>query len=190
VSSRYFVPVEISVVEEKLHDRAESLEREIKRVEDIKKAFNAQFVSNPGKPETFYYEGVESIQSVLMDTLLQKPEEIISFASTESLEIGFDAQFLQKYWDKRVKLGIPSRGIMPKTDKAVQFFTEDKNKKEIRQIKFIDGNIFSFKNEIDVYGNNISITSLSKGNEHAVIIRSKSLAQSMRTIFETLWQFV
>ena len=46
---------------------------------------------------------------------------------------------------------------------------------------------FGFKNEIDIYGNNICIVSLDEGKEHAIIIRNASLAESMKDVFEVLW---
>jgi hypothetical protein len=46
---------------------------------------------------------------------------------------------------------------------------------------------YQFKNEIDIYGETIGITSHAKGNEHGIIIRSKSVAESMSAVFEALW---
>lgn len=125
---------------------------------------------------------------MLMDTLKERPKEIVSFASAESLESGFDEKFLQAYWNKRVSLGISSRGIMPRTQNALAKFTEAKNKKELRRVIFISPDLFSFRNEIDMYGGSIGITSHEKGNEHGIIIRSRSIAENMLALFETLWK--
>ena len=57
----------------------------------------------------------------------------------------------------------------------------------MRQIKFLPPESYKFKNEIDIYAENVGITSHEKGNEHGIIIRSRSVAESMRAVFETLW---
>lgn len=189
-STKYFVAEDISAIEEKLRNKVETLQYHLKRVGEVKKEFRAQFSANMQKPEVLYYEGPDGIKTVLLDTLKQKPTEIISFASLESLESGFDKDFLQDYWNKRVALGISSRGIIPKTEKAMTFFDAGKNKKELRGVKFVNPDVYQYKNEMDVYGDNIGITSLAKGNEHGVIIRSKEIAGSMRAIFETFWRLV
>lgn len=186
-SVKYFTPIEYEELVEKLKMKREEFENSIKTAEKLKKEFQAQFAPVKEKPLVLFYEGVEGIKEVLNDSLKQQPEEIISFASAESLESGFDPKFLQNYWQKRVSLDIPSRGILPKTKKAQESFSNDRNKKELRNLKLISPDIYKFKNEIDIYGNNIGITSHEKGNEHGVVIRSKSLADSMRAIFETLW---
>lgn len=189
-SIKYFVAEDISAIEEKLQNKLRAIETSLKQVGVVKKEFRAQFSANTQKPEVLYYEGLDEIKTVLLDTLKQKPDEIISFASLESLESGFDKDFLQQYWNKRVTFGISSRGIIPKTEKAMSFFNAEKNRTELRRVKFVNPDIYQYKNEIDVYGDSIGITSLAKGDEHGIIIRSKNLADSMRAIFETLWHII
>jgi HTH-type transcriptional regulator, sugar sensing transcriptional regulator len=186
--TKYFVPVEYSYIVAKLESRQEQIAETIKKAKLLKNEFEANFSLAEEKPVVLFYEGVEGIKTVLMDTLRVHPTEIISFASAESLDIGFEPEFLQKYWDKRVYLGIPSRGIIPKTERATVLFNETKNKKELRRVKFISPQNYKFRNEIDIYADNIGITSLTKGSEHGIIIRSANIADSLKQVFETLWQ--
>ncbi|MDO8601725.1 MAG: hypothetical protein Q7R62_01155 [bacterium] len=116
--------------------------------------------------------------------------EILSFASADSLEEGFTKKFLESYWRRRTDLKIPSRGIVPKTPRAVSIFTPEKNIKELRHIKLLPRELKTFNNEIDIYGDNVAIISLVKSQEHAVIIRSKTIAQSLRSLFEAFWQML
>ncbi len=186
-SVKYFVPEDIDVIKEKLEDKNIELEATIKKVDEFQDEFKAFLSSNEDKPTVLFFEGKEGIKSVLQDTLRQKPKEILSFASAESLNEGFEDKFLESYWEKRVALGIPTRGILPASDKAKNSFHLEKNEKEMRQLKFISPDIFKFKNEIDIYGDNIGITSHTKGSEHGIVIRSKSIAESLRAVFEVLW---
>ncbi len=186
-STKYFTPAEYSDVVEKLKGKQEQLAETIKKAELLKNSFSAQFSPASEKPVVLFYEGVTGIKEVLNDTLKTEPKEILSFASVESLESSFDKKFLENYWKKRVSLGVPTRGIIPKTEKAITSFDEKRNSAELRQLKFISPDTYNFKNEIDIYGDNIGITSHSKGDEHGIIIRSKSIAESMRAVFEALW---
>ncbi|MFA6992589.1 MAG: helix-turn-helix domain-containing protein [Candidatus Gracilibacteria bacterium] len=185
--TKYFTPVEYRNIIEKLKNKREAVEVALEKAESLKKEFSANFSLVEDKPVVLFYEGVEGIKIVLMDTLKEKPKEIVSFASAESLEVGFDHEFLQKYWDKRVLLGIPSRGIFPDTAKARTEFNQEKNKKELRVARFVSPEHYQFKNEIDIYGDSVGITSHTKGNEHGIIIRSQSIAESMQAVFEALW---
>ena len=85
-------------------------------------------------------------------------------------------------------LGILTRGIMPHTGDAHKKFTPLRNQEEMRQLHFISPTLYHFKNEIDIYDENIGIMSLTKGTEHGIIIRSRSIAESMGAVFEALWQ--
>jgi len=77
---------------------------------------------------------------------------------------------------------------MERTPKAVALFTPERNRRELRAVKFISHPLPKFKNEIDIYGDTVSIISLAPRNEHAIIIRSRSIAESMRSLFEFLWE--
>lgn len=185
---RYFIPEDISVIKEKLEEQKNKLETVIKRADTVQNELRAQFRFKEEKPIVLFYEGDESIREVLQDTIRQKPKEILSFSSIEAVREGFTLDFVQKYWDKRVSLRIPSRGIMQKTSEALTAFPPEKNRRELRSVRFLPPDLYHFTNEIDIYGDSVGITSAEKGNMHGIIIRSRSIAESMRAIFETLWQ--
>ncbi|MES2409137.1 MAG: helix-turn-helix domain-containing protein [Patescibacteria group bacterium] len=186
-SVKYFVPEDIDIIKEKLENKKDELTETIKKVDEFQDEFRAFFTVNEDKPTVLFFEGKEGIKSVLQDTLKQKPKEILSFASGESLEEGFEDKFLENYWKKRVNLSIPTRGILPSNTKFETRLHPERNKKELRELKFISPDLFKFKNEIDIYGDNVGITSHAKGNEHGIVIRSKSIAESMKSVFEVLW---
>lgn len=186
--TKYFTPVDYGVLLEKLEAKKGSISEIIKRAEFLKPQITARFSRAEAKPAVFFYEGAEGVREVLNDTLRIKPKEILSFSSLESLESGYDKDFLENYWKRRAGLGIPARGILPKTKKALEFFNEARNKEELRELRFVIPDMLQFKNEIDIYGDTLAIMSLTKGSEHGIIIRSKSIVDSFRAVFETLWQ--
>jgi sugar-specific transcriptional regulator TrmB len=184
---RYFVPMEYHEIVERLQEKRIGFDRRLARIESLKTEFQAKFSRAEAKPVTLFYEGVAGIKTVLEDTLHADAKEILSFASVESLGESFDQNFLEAYWQKRVAKGMVTRGIVPKTDEAVRQFPEARNRAELRQLRFLSPELYDFANEIDIYGDNVGITSLTKGGEHGVIIRSRSIAQSLRSVFEALW---
>lgn len=185
--TKYFVPAQYEEIIAKLEQIQSQIAESLKSARLLKNEFTAQFSPAEEKPQVFFYEGQKGVREVLNDTLKSNPNEIVSFSSAEGLESGFDKVFLDDYWKRRTRLGISTRGIIPKTTKAVDLFSAEKNKSELREVRFLPPSIYQFTNEIDIYENSIGITSLTKGGEHGIIIKSSSIAKSMRALFETLW---
>ncbi len=184
---KYFEVEDIGILQEALNEKKTSVEHALSDIQAITVQLRKQYAGRSEKPVVLYYEGRSGIRNVLLDTLQQQPKEILSFVSADFLESGYEPHFLEKYWKQRVELKIPSRGIMPKTEKAVSLFTPERNIRELRICRFVNPEGYIFTNEIDVYGDNVSIVSLTKGNEHGVIMRSRSIAQGLRSIFELVW---
>lgn len=184
---KYFEVEDITIIQEALSEKKASIEHALSDIEKLAPLLNDQYSGRSEKPAVLYYEGRSGIKNILLDSLRKKPMEIVSFASADFLESGYDQHFLESYWKKRVDLKIPSRGIIPRTEKAVALFTSEKNQRELRLIRFVNPEGYIFKNEIDIYGDTVSIISLVKGNEHGVILRSRSIAESLRSIFNLVW---
>lgn len=186
---KYFIPEDLSEIKVRLESRARHLEESIGQIGDIKDEFKALYRLSEKKPIVLFYEGREGVKSVLNDTLMQKPKELLSFASAEWVNTVFhDEGFLKEYWSNRVAKGIPCRCIVPETSDAMNFFTKERNEKEMREPRFLSPELYDFRNEIDIYNDTVSIISLLKGSEHSIIIRSKSIADSMRALFNSLWE--
>ncbi len=186
--TKYFVPMEYSDIVARLESKQEAVTDLLKRAESLKNEFEANFSSAEDKPVVLFYEGVDGVREVLNDTLKNKPREILSFSSVESIEYSFGEEFLNNYWERRTALAIPTRGIIPKTERAMKEFSTERNQKELRTVRFLPPDLYNFKNEIDIYADRIGIMSLSKGREHGIIIQSRSIAESMKAVYETLWQ--
>lgn len=185
---KYFIPIGIQEIKAKLEHKKDELDRALESVPSLSHVFSTLYKNKgTGKPEVLYFEGVEGVTTAMFDTLEQKPQEIISFSSHKWLDSVFSEKFLSEYWDKRVKYKIRTRGIIPHTKEAVSYFNYEKNKRELREVRSLPKDTFNFENEIDVYGDNVCIVSLESGKEHAVVIRSKSIAKSFKDIFEILW---
>lgn len=187
---KFFEVEDVYIIREALSEKRTSLEHALSDIEKLAPALRDQYSGRAEKPAVLYYEGRSGIKNILLDSLLKKPAEILSFASADILAEGYEWNFLENYWKQRVEKKIPSRGIMPRTPKAVSTFTDEKNRRELRQVRFVNPEEYVFKNEIDIYGDNVSIISLTKGNEHGVVVRSRNIAEGLRSIFNLVWNCV
>ncbi|OGF20274.1 hypothetical protein A2Y83_01945 [Candidatus Falkowbacteria bacterium RBG_13_39_14] len=184
---KYFIAEDFSVLREKAEEKKNEMEELMEKMEEAEPELRSKYIKKEEKPEVYFYEGKEGIKNVLIDTLKQPSDESIAFASADFLEIGFDKKFLESYWEKRTRLKIPARGIMPETESALKLFNEGRNRRELRRVKFIAKENYPFKDEIEIYGDNVGIICMAKGNEHGIIIRSRSIAESFKALFELIW---
>jgi sugar-specific transcriptional regulator TrmB len=76
---RYFVPEDITVLQEKLEEKKKAVEAAIARSRTLKDELRARFRAEEKKPVVLFYEGEEGVREVLNDTLKQNPDEIVSF---------------------------------------------------------------------------------------------------------------
>lgn len=184
---KYFEVEDIAIIQQALSEKKASLDHAMSDMQKLAVQLRELYSGRSEKPAVLFYEGRSGIKNILSDTLRQAPKEILSFASADFLESGYEWSFLETYWKSRVAHKIPSRGIMPKTEKALAIFTPEKNIRELRQVKFVAAENYTFKNEIDIYGDNVSIIALVKGAEHGVIMRSRAIADGLRSIFNLVW---
>lgn len=184
---RYFQTEDIEVIQGKLESRKKELEQLLSKINYLKPDFRSLYLTAPDKPIVLFYEGPESIQIVTLDTINQKPQELIAFASTDSSEIQYNLEFYESYWKRRTAMRIPARAIMPATETALSFFTPERNRRELQQVKFVSKDV-NLNGEIDIYGDNIAIISPIRNNEHGIIIRSASMAESFRSLFNFFWE--
>mgnify|MGYP003419418244 FL=1 len=185
---KYFLPVGLQEIKNKIQTKKTTLDESLSEIGNLSSFFATKLGKPSVKPEVLFYEGVDGVITAMHDTLDQNPKEILSFSSDKWLSSVFSKKFLKQYWDRRVSLKIKTRGIIPHEPDAVDYFNKSKNEKELREVRSLPKEQFGFKNEIDIYGNNICIVSLDEGKEHAIIIRNASLAESMKDVFEVLWR--
>lgn len=189
-SVKYFVPADMADIELKLQNQKESVDRALQKLTILKPDLGYLFANHPEKPVVLFYEGIEGIKEAIYDTIKQKPKELLAFSNSENFNNVYGLDFLETYWKKRKEAGIISKGIIPKTKKALDFYNVERNKQDLRIVKYVPIDWYKFNDEIDTYGGNVAISSLQPGNEHTVIIRSKSIAAAVRTLFEMVWSLL
>lgn len=135
-------------------------------------------------PKVTYYEGIQDLKRMYIDTL-QSKTEILCLSSFADLLDLFGKQYDQWYVKKRIKNDIFLRYIAK--DTLLERQETKKDKKYLRQSRHLSAKLFDISNEINIYDGKVSIITL-KNEKIGVLIESKEIYHSMKVMFEILWK--
>jgi sugar-specific transcriptional regulator TrmB len=138
------------------------------------------------KPKIRFYEGKEGLKEAYEDTLKYKAE-ILGFASDDIMKVlGMD--WAMDYLAKRKERNIWAKGIVPGTELLKREFIS-KDMEQLRFTKVIDAKKYPFTIEINVYGHN-KVALMSAKEEIAVIIEGQEIHNTLKLIFELIWDLL
>lgn len=132
-----------------------------------------EFQGEDGFIETFY----RSLDQ-------EKNGEVLRFGS-ESEYFTIAREKLKKYSEKRMKKKIYAKLILPDSPLAKEEVREAKFK--MRETRVLPKNIYDPKVQMSTWTDHIAITVWDKGL-HSVIIRNKSIADTLKQIFNIAWE--
>ena len=139
------------------------------------------------KPAIHYFEGKDGIKELFKDILKYPNQEVLEWYSQAYAE-DFEEEFFSKYFTpKRVAKKIWVRAILP--DHAIIRKLAAQNEKQLRQAKLLDREKYNIKIEINIYGNN-KVSIISFQEEIGLIIESQKIHDSLKNIFELMWEFI
>ncbi len=166
-------------MQKKLKER-ESLFSEI--LPQLKSIYNIKGT----KPKIQFYEGKEGLKKVYEDTL-QYSGEILAFATEDIVKVlGMDWAY--NYIGNRIKRDIYQRAIIPRTKFIIEGFSS-KDQTQNRASKLIDPQKYPFSVEINIYGFQ-KVALMSAKEETGLIIEGAEIYNTMKLIFELLWNFL
>lgn len=136
------------------------------------------------KPKIQFFEGIEGIKEVYRDGLKYPDQEMLAWVSEEAI-YAFDEKFLNEYYlPKRLEKKIWVRAIAPQHPDMEKYKGLDQ--KSLRQTKLVSPEQFPLTVEIDLYSNN-KIAIMSFGEKFGLIIESKKIYTTLKSIFEMNW---
>lgn len=142
---------------------------------------NALADKTPTKPQIHSYEGVEGLYKVLYLSLEQQHEILVY--STWQIERKI-AELIPTYLNDRLDKNITSRILLANTVDNQAII--DKDKKEIKETKFIHRDHFNPDYRTMIFSNNVITIDLSS-NIYITLIENKSIYNFERQKFELLW---
>jgi len=171
-----------TVVKEYVENQKNEFKAREKAIEGVLPELQSLYNLNLNKPGISYFEGILGIKKIYESISRRENQgEVLVFRSI------YDDELLGEYILKHIKkltlVGIKSRLLNPSGHPITN---EVEGVKLDREIKHIDITEFHLPTEISVFGNKVAFISLKK-DKIGVVIESADFAETMRSIFETLW---
>ncbi len=136
------------------------------------------------KPTIKYYESEEGIKDIYRDELKYADSELLAWWSESYGVVGHDF-FYNYYMPQRLEKKIWVRAIAP--DNKLARKAKEEDEKNLRKIKIIPNTKQNSELEITLYGKSkVSIKSFEE--KFGLIIESRPIYNTMKMIFEFVWQ--
>jgi sugar-specific transcriptional regulator TrmB len=153
---------------------------------DLKSLFDI----SRGRPDVSFFEGPEGLKTVLSN-ILNEAKEISILGDGENF-INIIPEWTSAYIKKRAGKNIKVRLILrgdPNTIKSIKkhLAADDQINKSLKVRVLPELYKINFGG-FDIYDNKVILYSFEKQN-HAVVIESHIINQTMRTVFDVLWEF-
>ncbi|HLN18721.1 MAG TPA: helix-turn-helix domain-containing protein [Patescibacteria group bacterium] len=159
------------------------LKEKEKKIADLLPELLALHSLTGNKPKVKFYEGIEGLYTIQEEYLKTKSKQIYNISCFDNFLIAMP-RVGNEYTPRRIKKGIRSKLIYITKDGPNKRFSS--NEEELRESKYISPEVFPFKSDITIFDNKVSIESYEEGII-SVLIEHQSIADSLRAIFEFIW---
>jgi len=138
------------------------------------------------KPKIIFYEGLEGIKKLYFDNLREK-QLILEFVSLEKIGPEIEFHSSNYYIPQRIKRKIPIKILISGQNESNSIHLKT-DPYALREVKTIDQNEFPIPLDCYIYGDNVSFALYRQDSEPlGVIIRSREIATTMRSLFNFIW---
>ena len=160
-----------------LEDKLQSLDALLPELRSIANAIDR-------KPRVRFFGGFDGLREAALDSLSYPKQEILFWFSDLNPTHEYNTFWFKEYIPKRIKLGIPTRGIGPVC--TIGKTMQQNDAKELRQTRMDTRPRFLPRTEIQMYGTDkIGIT--SHRDMLSLVIESRDLHDTLVSIFESQW---
>ncbi len=181
-NSKYYIaedPTRLIEEQKKKLQRAKNLVPDLLALRNTEKGF---------LPKMKYYEGKKAITE-LMNQSLENTTEVLSYTNIRQAMQKFGKTF-EEYIEEKAKRNIKTRMISPYDPEAEAFIHKTFPKEYFEthlHILFTNPEQFFLKNDVNIFGNKVSMISLDPNENIGVLIESEVYADTFRTIFNLSW---
>lgn len=168
-------------------EQPEQLKRILKekerRVSDILPELRSRFNLKQSKPKVKFYEGVDGVRAMFMDTLTTTTKVLRALLSVSDFYEFLGTEWFDEYTRKRIAGGIQLTVIRPQSKEVTGVFPPSiREKREVR-IAPCD---MEFSLSQYLYDDKVVLISTAKEG-YGMIIESKEYYTTQLHLFETLW---
>lgn len=173
---------------EKLRDLVAQKKREIALLEgemgETIRSLAGIFNLSLNKPGIRFFEGIEGLKEIYLDTLTEK-QPIYAILSPTSIHPELVDWLDNTYVKKRIEAEIHAQVIVSQ-EKETTYSNE--SKVSYRETVTVKNNEFPIDIEINIYGTNrVAFISYSKNEMVGFIIESNAIYNSMKSFFQLAW---
>ena len=174
---KYFVAAEPKRILVDIKEKERGFQKIVPQLEKLKQSI-------PEKPLVEVYEGKEGLKTVFENLKKDKPKEELIISNTEIFKLL--EFYFPHHMDEKRKLGIKTKVLGGKSKEALKLGKELKSQLKEQEIKFLPES-FDIDSRIEVYNDKTLIINEDKENLIAISIKDKKIANTMKKIFERLW---
>src|SRR3989344_1034640 len=177
---RYFIAEDPQILLEKKQVEIDQLEKLIPELRIL-------LLASTTKPKIIFYQGIEGVKKIYLDNLREK-KPTLNFIGLENINPEIDKYAQHYYIPRRIKYGITIDIIISGAVRSPFMYLKT-DPYALRKVKTIDAKKFPIPLDAYIYGDNISFSLWRKDSEPiGVIIRSKEIATTMRSLFNFIWE--
>lgn len=181
----FFNPLSPNIILNKLSEKKSQIESAEIGLQNLLPSLLSKFRLIDEKPVITYYEGVEGIKKVYLDTLFEN-KPILALVETTKVHSEIYDWVTKVYAPKRVAQQITVKALVASGAKTNSYTQLDQA--ELRQTKLISSHDFPFEHEINIYGDKIAIINHHKnGPLIGIIIDNPQIATTFRSWFNLTW---
>lgn len=137
-------------------------------------------------PKVQFFEGEEGVRQAYEDTLENNSGKYLrDITGIDAVFTKLDQKFVQYYLEKRARLGIECKNLVPESEWGEKSRQDDT--KYLRTTKFLPADV-NFDAEISIYDDKVGIFSYSKEHPIAILIEDTTISNMMKKLFDRLEQ--
>lgn len=175
-----------------LHPRylVEYTQKKKRIVQELFPELEALYNLSEEKPKLQYFEGTDSLAELTTNIIreVKSRGELLSFSAPGAASIYYSTKEFIKIAQERVDKQIMSKILIPSIE-GVPGYKIGEDWKNWRHIKIIDPARYPIKASFNIWNNKISVLTV-KSQPIGVIIESKDVADTLRSIFNLVWDSI
>lgn len=142
---------------------------------------------NEEKPRLVYFEGKDGLADLVASMVKETKNrgEMLSFSAPGAASGYYSTKRFENISNERVEKQILSRILIPSIE-GVPGYKEGEDWKNWRHIKIVNSQKFPFKASFDVWNNKVALLT-TKSHPIGVVVESKDIADTFRSIFNIVW---
>lgn len=175
-----------AVQPEKLYDL---LDEKKEYLQSVMPDLKSLFAISRGRPDVSFFEGPEDLKTVLSDCLKEAKEIYIIGDGENFINVipGWMDAYVNKRADKNIRVKLIIKGSDAGLKAIKKLLASNSKVNQLLKVRALPEIYKINYGGFDIYNNKAVLYSFEKQN-HAVVIESSIINQTMRTVFDILWE--